>query len=35
MTKSITALAVGLAVGQGDVDEDAPLAKYLPVSEKG
>lgn len=35
MTKSITALAVGLAVGQGDVDEDAPLAKYLPRFGEG
>ena len=30
MVKSITAMAVGMAVGEGLVDEQAPLATYIP-----
>ncbi len=30
MVKSITAMAVGMAVGEGLVDEEAPLATYIP-----
>jgi len=35
MVKSITAMATGLAVGDGLVDEQAPLATYLPRFSEG
>ena len=35
MVKSITAMAVGLAVGQGLVDEQAALATYIPRFAEG
>jgi len=35
MAKSITAIAVGIAVGQGLVDEQAPLATYIPRFVEG
>ena len=35
MAKSITAMAVGIAVGQGLVDEQAPLATYIPRFVEG
>ena len=35
MVKSITAMAVGMAVGQGLVDEQAPLATYIPRFAEG
>lgn len=35
MVKSITAMAVGMAVGEGLVDEQGALATYLPRFEEG
>lgn len=35
MVKSITALAVGLAVQQGLIDEEAPVSTYLPRFAEG
>lgn len=35
MVKSIAAMAVGMAVGQGLVDEQAPLAAYIPRFAEG
>ena len=35
MAKSITALAVGLAIGEGLLDEQAPVSTYLPRMGEG